>query len=767
METGKVTFWYDAGIKKVQEKTAGTLLTFGTEEGDISRTTSSGGFRDMLYLNSVSSVTFKMNLDRYKEVLLKLKIRVNGVSNAQLKVNDELLEELRYSGMPGVKEFTYEITSALKIGENSIKLKSISGNLRIHEVAVETGDALFPRPFEIDGIEVTQAIQDMDHSVPLIEHKKTYVRVYLTPGDLRGAESASADTLKLTGTLEVTRGRHHVHAVEAENKPLYSVIKAQDTQLKKRTKIEHSLNFILPDDCTTGDVTVALKNLSVVDGSGGSTKAWHGKDTQQVKFVTSPPLRLRVIGLAFKKTDNKSIAPRQIDYDLIKSWLTRACPVSEVVFSKIVAPAGSLAGERYLRGRKAMMLVAALRNLDMANTSIDRRTHYYGVAYDESVWVDVDSSERENYQNLTFLGGMAAEVTTAKADPTTVAYGSAGTPTGKYSGGSKDDQLTSISDAEGYRLDPDQSYGDWYAGHELGHTLGRKHVRATGGEDGTDASYPYTSGKIGSAAKPFVGFDVGDSDLSLDPKALPFDSWYDVMSYQKPQWLSDYTYKAIRDRLKEEDNIKQDGRYGNSCAYKFREGDYINVVGFARGSTCEIKYVNPVSGAFVSNPDATGTVKLRVTFAKDGRDDRTVDTIIRKRGDYIDSSIKVSPRTDESVKSIKYMEGNSVKATYTVPKNATSVESVTVTDGTDGMKTISWTIDNGSSATGVAPVFNVQVSRDGGRHWETVAVGLTEKQVSIHTDPFDELSKTKVRIMATNGITAVYSIPTALDTAAS
>lgn len=68
--------------------------------------------------------------------------------------------------------------------------------------------------------------------------------------------------------------------------------------------------------------------------------------------------------------------------------------------------------------------------------------------------------------------------------------------------------------------------------HELGHSWGRSHAPC-GVSGSTDPSFPYPSGNIG-----VYGFDV--ATRTLYPPATA-----DVMSYCHPQWISDYTYKAV------------------------------------------------------------------------------------------------------------------------------------------------------------------------------------------------------------------------------
>lgn len=79
--------------------------------------------------------------------------------------------------------------------------------------------------------------------------------------------------------------------------------------------------------------------------------------------------------------------------------------------------------------------------------------------------------------------------------------------------------------------------------HELGHATGRRHAPC--GVDDPDPNYPspdefpeYAGGSIGT-----WGYDILDGRLK-DPA-----THRDFMSYCRPEWISDYNYAAILDRL--------------------------------------------------------------------------------------------------------------------------------------------------------------------------------------------------------------------------
>lgn len=101
------------------------------------------------------------------------------------------------------------------------------------------------------------------------------------------------------------------------------------------------------------------------------------------------------------------------------------------------------------------------------------------------------------------------------------------------------------------------------AAHEVGHAHGRSHAPC-GGASGVDPSYPQSDGSIGS-----WGYD-------LNAKALlaPTET-YDMMGYCQPEWISDYTYSALFDRIQTVNNaaamVGLSTRFPTPQTYRFVE----------------------------------------------------------------------------------------------------------------------------------------------------------------------------------------------------
>jgi len=75
--------------------------------------------------------------------------------------------------------------------------------------------------------------------------------------------------------------------------------------------------------------------------------------------------------------------------------------------------------------------------------------------------------------------------------------------------------------------------GSWTAAHEWGHNFGRLHV-GCGSPSNPDPNYPYVNGSIG-----VYGFDPVTGQLKRPSTHV------DLMSYCSPEWISDYTFRAV------------------------------------------------------------------------------------------------------------------------------------------------------------------------------------------------------------------------------
>jgi len=432
---------------------------------------------------------------------------------------------------------------------------------------------------QVQLIEVTQAIQDVGNTVPLIANRRTIVRVYL------GAERGWT----VRGVLRVQSacGDTMVSSVN-----VLTIDTAMNRKLAlKRSTVNGSLNFVIP--ACEGNVSITVDNIVrvpnnlplLIEQSGGST---------QVAFRPKTTLPLCIVNIPYKLKDGTVLMPRPVDYRLLRSWLLRAFPVSELSVRTGVADT-IYEDSSYVNGvdDKAWNHLVSFVKVDQ-QLRCDQRSHYYGMIFDDG---------------RHFVRGIKRKNPSAGAPPPS--FGPTGVPVDKY------------------MWDSDSSYGDWYGAHEIAHQFYRFHIGCGLQNDQVmDADYPYAGGFLSDDAHTYIGFDVGDpvNAPEIPMRPLRWDIHHDVMSYSVDLWTSDYTYRAILTQLKrEEENgelpVRPDiGKRvtvvvgGAPVSVKCPGGQSIIVVGtidIATG-TGEISDVTHLANSSASSSTAGSRVTLRL-----------------------------------------------------------------------------------------------------------------------------------------------------------
>ena len=371
--------------------------------------------------------------------------------------------------------------------------------------------SVLPGPNEValDGLEVTQAIQNMDHTVTLVANKATWVRAYLS--------SHSTAPMTVTGTLRarnVATGATTTIASTAST----TLDPAQYFQLRpKRESITGSLNFVVP----AGHLVAGQEEFRVTAVTAGGSAVPCSNCTageRTVSFTASSPMRVRVVGIQYTSGTPPSTVlntPSAADLALTQSWIGRAYPTGQLISSQAIVNATN-AWPFDCAAANAQL--TAMRNNEIANNTVDNRTHYAGL-------VSVGGG---------YMTGCAAGI------PGTVAS----SPTGNPATGTRPINVTG---------DVDASFGDWYTGHELGHSYGRFHPGFCNNNSANDPNFPNPNGQISDNEGTFTGLDVGDATNAITPAVLPGASRFDIMTYcNQPQWLSAYAYEGVRARLNAE-----------------------------------------------------------------------------------------------------------------------------------------------------------------------------------------------------------------------
>lgn len=596
----------------------------------------------------------------------------------------------------------------------------------VTSVTLPVGDTT-TQPLQMDGLEVTQAVQDLAHSVPLIAGKRTVVRAYLSyygnaaltvSGQLtvRSAPNASAVTVTSANTVTL-------NPADAGN-----ITTARDDASR-------SLNFVLPANSTVaGQLAVRLSGVTNI--ANGNALQFGNESRPIVTFQSGALLRVRIIRITYQQgSPPVTYAPSNLDFNLLVSWLGRAYPVSQVMASQatVAATAAPPFGCGDINAQ-----IAAIRALDV-NAGTDKRTHYYGMVSDGGF----------------FMRGCAAGIP-GNPDPSVVASG----PTGPGTWG----------------WDFDGSYGDWYGGHELGHTFGRLHPGFCGESQDDLNNYPFPAGQLSTADSGFCGFDVGDPGNGLPLVALPGTQWHDVMTYCNREWLSVYTYEGIRRRLLAEDALaaagagqgpplaagRPDERYPEQARVVARnatptERTPVSVVGQVNLTrrVGKILFVNPVPELVPTLAISKSPAALRLATA-DGRTLGAYLAPVRLNSELgpdddkvgiVDTVVVAEPSTAV----IELMIEGEVVDTFRAGGPPPAVRAVrAVPAGPEELRLAA----DVSEPPGDGQTFAVQISADHGQTWQTLGVGLREPSIAVDRSQFTPGQEFLVRVIATNGLTS-------------
>jgi hypothetical protein len=340
-----------------------------------------------------------------------------------------------------------------------------------------------------DRIEVTQAIQDLNNSVRLVQDKRTFVRFHV-----HSNSGAPVTTARLTAQ----RGASSVVLSPINPGGTIAVRTAPD-----RGTLHHAFLFELPNGYKQG--SVALTARVNPNNNPAESNLANNQVNYTANFESVPRVNLVMYQIGYQ-IGATTYTPGNAHRDQMLSWLRRAYPLSDLrVWNRSLNYGAGAASNGNLTNPTCGTVNTRLMNAKVLDTvfrwlgwtDIPTSSHYYGMVSDGG----------------GFMRGCAVNI------PHTVASG----PTGNSNWG----------------WDFDGSYGDWYGGHELAHTYGRFHAMycgATGGQ-----VYPYSAGNISPTATgstALFGFDINS-------RAIYGPAWKDVMTYCANQWISDFTYEGL------------------------------------------------------------------------------------------------------------------------------------------------------------------------------------------------------------------------------
>jgi hypothetical protein len=344
--------------------------------------------------------------------------------------------------------------------------------------------------------EITQVIQHFrsdqhldsinvfpDNSIRLVADKPTAVRLYID----YDRNSGLAVIGTLSGRLEVIRG-----AATETLTPLNSITPRRDAQIDRGQR-QHTLNFVIPETSSRGDVTIRATVFDAADPSQFSQTF-----ERTLAFETIPALPLMAVGINYTGpdvTDDATpatlAAPTEADFINTLALTEQLFPTPQVSISSFVTMDydGEVESDINDGCDKMDDLLDAVRDLRGDSEDIVIGLFNTGL-------------------NTGSVGGC----------------GGGGGAVGRVNNGGT-------------------------AAHELGHALGRQHapcdnVTRCATPANTDDGYPRYSGYDSDSIGEF-GFNTNDG-MVKDP-----GNAHDLMGYSGNRWISPYTYKALLSRIPE------------------------------------------------------------------------------------------------------------------------------------------------------------------------------------------------------------------------
>jgi hypothetical protein len=560
-----------------------------------------------------------------------------------------------------------------------------------------TGIATIDLQVKNPGIEVNQAVQDLNNSVTLIANKRTYVRCYV--------QSSFGTVLFVPARLRVYRGATFMGTLSPANPSAQINVRANPD----RSELNDAFYFDVPTGwLNPGSVRFECEVNTPIKYAETTTA--NNIRSATVNFVRAPDMNLLIVNARYRYM-NVVRDVRDLDRVRLEKWLKAAYPIHKlnVWWGYIDPPYNSLPNVDTLNNDLAWN-----KSKKILGANEDPWTRYYGMV------IQVD--------NNTFMRGKA------KGIPGTVASG----PTASTGG-----------------WDPDGVYGDWYGGHELGHTYGRKHAEFCGAEGG--ASYPYPGGRISPSLSEWANNTLYGIDRSLDTPLVITPDWTDVMTYCDNEWMSDFTYEGIYARMVAEKPVSM----AQLQALKAQGVEHLAVFGtivtqtnlvtlstFYRVPDAFDVFERDVNGEYhIKLLNAANSVLADYNFSPRGsveQDDPVAS--ISEFVPWITDTQKIVIASATQALVTRTVSANPPTITLTSPVNGAILNGVQVS--------VSWTA---SDPDNDPLTYNIDYSTDGGATWQPLSGQLLTTTITLDLTELPGSTQGKFRVWASDGVNTAFA----------
>ena len=541
---------------------------------------------------------------------------------------------------------------------------------------------------EVYGIEVTQAVQDLRNSVPLIAKKPTFVRGHVRSLNEIRVRNVQA---RLVGTKD---------GQPLAGSPLTpsndgAMIDVLDDPY--RIVRNDAFLFALPDQWSEkGEITLKLE---VIDHPTTCAERGEGRANQDcqvtVAFEETPPLPVRFIDIQWTDSNGQHTLPNDA-IEKHKKELVAQFPIASLT---VVTPTFPLqvsfnpAGMNTRSSRKESKFLKKVLDdhINRLHVQDPSYIYYYGLAADltkNAGWGYIPSDTNYSY----FTG----------------------------SGDANDAGLIV---------------------HEFGHMNGLYHVRCNRREKKPDRSYPNPFGRISASSDPesadtYYGFHIFTQEIA-PPTAG------DIMSYCPLTWVSGHTYERLLSTIRRRDTLWQSSLAATSTASAGSTGSNGAAASMAaeelllvQGELLEDGQAAIFNVQPIDEPESTPTTEAGdYTIRTEDAAGRVIDSIsinpvaIDGGGETFGALVPDAPEIEHVV----LLRGNQELARFAISATPPEIRLLSPNSGANIQRTettIEWTA---SDRDGDDLFFYIDYSLDDGQTWQLLSTGIAGDGASVET----------------------------------
>lgn len=579
----------------------------------------------------------------------------------------------------------------------------------------------------ITGIEVTQGIQNLNNSVPLIRGRRTFVRVYVqSDGD-----PVPGVTMHLSNDANPLQEK--VYPINDVG-PRITVPKT-----RVREDLNNSFLFELPLSWTYSDLKLRAE-LNPNRVPPQASYANNSRTFGPFSFVPSPRLEVQLVEFAYR-LNNVNYIPTAQDEQGVISLARRLLPLASTPgyiedLSSGFRPNVTLQSDDGLPSR-----------VDQTNEEC------------KSLLVkNPDGTIKADYRNMCatyYANGQLAKLRSAWGlAENTFMYGMIAHPPEISVRG------VNTGTSSGAAESPETAI------HEIVHSLGRNHPFSGSVDDdnkcgnslndgGYDKEYPYPDSQIGPTGGDLMGFEGGDASLGIAKATRPAPAtssspgWYDIIGYCGPQWISDYTYTHVLDFM----NANPPALLQSTGSSRV-SGDFLSVIGLinpSNGATIihDLSRLNAVA-AIPSRTPGVYSIRLLNGQGKVVADYRFTPEMAHNGAGMLAFNQVVPFVANTTQLRIVNIASGQTLISRTISADAPVVSNVTLQGTTNpvvGNAMLTW---SASDADGDALKFDVLYSRNGGATFQPLQINLHTTSAQIDTSQLGG-GQTIFRVLASDG----------------